>query len=211
MNTEDMQLLSSYKKMMHFVSHLIAGDCEIVLHKVQDDTCIIEEILNPVITGRKKGETTDVLGLYHSEEHAQEDFSNTRYYTSKNGSTVKANTFFIKNPDGKLVGMMCVNMNVTALVDAHNWIANFMEGFVPKTMESETDGSDTIEDYTYNTIDQVVMGCKITPARMSAEEKIEVLRSLDSKGVFRVRGTMNYISKKLMISEPTLYRYLKEV
>lgn len=211
MTGEDRQLLESYKKMMHFISHLLAGDCEIVLHKVQEDTCVIEEIINPVITGREKGQFTDVLGLYHSEEHAQEDFSNTRYYTSKNGSTVKANTFFIKNSEDKLIGMMCVNMNVSALVDAHNWIVSFMEGYVPKAVESDVKASDTIEDYTFNTIDQVVAESKIHPSRMSVEEKIEILRILDMKGVFRVKGTMNYISKKLNISEPTLYRYLKEV
>ncbi len=38
---------------------------------------------------------------------------------------------------------------------------------------------------------------------MSVEEKIDILRVLDTKGVFRVKGTMAYISKKLSISEPT--------
>ncbi|MBN2795319.1 MAG: PAS domain-containing protein [Clostridia bacterium] len=211
MNLQDYQLLESYKKLMHFVSHLLSQDCEIVLHKVQDDTCVIEEIINPIITGRKKGQFTDVLGLYHSVEHANEDYSNTRYYTSKDGNTVKANTFFIKNTEKKLVGMMCVNMNVSALVDVHNWIVNFMEGFVPKVLESDLQTTDTVEDYTFKTIDQVILEGKIEPTRMSVEEKIEILRVLDTKGVFRVKGTMNYISKKLSISEPTLYRYLKEI
>lgn len=206
----DQQLLDSYKKLMAFLAHLLSNDCEIVLHKVEKDVSMIEEIINPVITGRKKGDFTDVLGLYHSEEHAHEDFSHTRYYTSKSGETVKANTFFIKNADEQLIGMMCVNMNVAALVDAHNWIVSFMEGYVPK-VETEVQTSDTIEDYTFNTIDQVILDSKIEPSRMSVDEKIEILRVLDSKGVFRVKGTMNYISKQLSISEPTLYRYLKEI
>jgi len=210
MGYEDQQLLESFKKIMHFIAHLIPGDCEIVLHKIEEETCIIEEIINPVVTGRSKGQFTDVLGLYHSEEHAHEDFSETRYYTSKNGSTVKANTFFIKNNEGSLIGMMCINMNVSVLVDTHNWIVGFMEGFVPKAMEAD-ESHDTIEGYTFKTIDQVIQESKIEPARMSAEEKISILRILDSKGVFRVKGTMNYISKQLNISEPTLYRYLKEV
>lgn len=211
MGLQDYQLLESYKKLMYFISHLLSQDCEIVLHKVQEDTCVIEEIINPVITGRKKGQYTDVLGLYHSEEHANEDYSDTRYYTSKDGNTIKANTFFIKNEDKKLIGMMCVNMNVSALVDAHNWIVGFMEGFVPKVLESDVQSTDTVEDYTFKTIDQVILESKIDPSRMSVEEKIEILRVLDTKGVFRVKGTMNYISKKLSISEPTLYRYLKEI
>lgn len=211
MSLENSQLLEIYIKMMVFISNIVAEDCEVVLHKVEDGACIIEEIINPVITGRKKGQYTDVLGLYHSEKHSSTDFSNTRYYTSKKGNTIKANTLFIKNSQGELIGMMCVNMNVSDLVNAHNWIVSFMDGFIPKALESDQSALGTIEEYTFNTIDQVVAESKIETSRMSVEEKIDILRVLDTKGVFRVKGTMNYISKKLSISEPTLYRYLKEL
>ena len=77
-------------------------------------------------------------------------------------------------------------------------------------MESD-DAHDTVEDYTFKTIEQVILESKIEPVRMSVNEKISILRTLDSKGVFRVKGTMGFISKKLSISEPTLYRYLKEI
>lgn len=210
MGHDNDRLLASYKKIMAFIGHVVPGDCEIVLHKVQDHACVIEAILNPVITGRSEGELTDVLGLYHREEHAHEDFSNTRYYTSKSGHTVKANTLFIKNEAGDLVGMMCVNMNVSALEDAHNWITKFMEGFGPKVMESSHQ-QDTVEEYTFKTIDSLISESKIEPSRMDVQEKISILRGLDQKGVFRVKGTMQYISKQLNISEPTLYRYLKEI
>ena len=211
MTLENSQLLETYKKIMVFISNIVAEDCEIVLHKVQGDTCIIEDIINPVITGRKKGQYTDALGIYHSEKHSSADYSNTRYYTSKKGNTIKANTFFIKNPQGELIGMMCVNMNVSDLVNAHNWITSFMDGFIPKSLESETTVIGTIEEYTFNTIDKVVAESNIETTRMSVDEKIDVLRVLDTKGVFRVKGTMGYISKRLNISEPTLYRYLKEL
>jgi predicted transcriptional regulator YheO len=85
-----------------------------------------------------------------------------------------------------------------------------MKGFAPPLLEQKVPEG-TIEDYTYETIDQVILSSKISPSRMSAEEKVQILKVLDSKGVFRVKGSMNYISKQLMISEPTLYRYLKEI
>jgi len=195
---------------MPFMETLIPGPCELVLHKVQGDSSFIEEIINPLISGRKKGDQTDVLGLYHSGKYTHQAFSETRYFTAKSGATIKGNTFFIRNQAQDLIGMLCVNVNVSPLVETHNWIVDFMKGFTPPVLDTRV-SEGTIEDYTYETIDQVILSSKITPSRMSPEEKIEVLKLLDSKGVFRVKGSMAYISKQLAISEPTLYRYLKEI
>ncbi|UGA40785.1 helix-turn-helix domain-containing protein [Chromobacterium haemolyticum] len=50
----------------------------------------------------------------------------------------------------------------------------------------------------------------IDPTRLSGDEKLEVIRELNQRGLFSIRGFVGKASQALEISEPTLYRYLKQ-
>lgn len=47
------------------------------------------------------------------------------------------------------------------------------------------------------------------PKRMSAEEKLRVIRSLQQEGVLMMKGAVNEAAQQLHISVPTMYRYMK--
>ena len=44
----------------------------------------------------------------------------------------------------------------------------------------------------------------------SGEEKIRVVKYLQDKGTFKVKGAIALVADKLDVSEPTIYRYLKK-
>ncbi|MGB0404690.1 MAG: helix-turn-helix domain-containing protein, partial [Fusobacterium sp.] len=47
--------------------------------------------------------------------------------------------------------------------------------------------------------------------RLNKEEKLNVIKKLNSKGIFNLRGGISEVSESLKISEPTIYRYLNIV
>lgn len=47
--------------------------------------------------------------------------------------------------------------------------------------------------------------------RLNKDEKIDVIKKLNDKGIFNLRGGISEVSEALKISEPTIYRYLYEV
>ena len=46
---------------------------------------------------------------------------------------------------------------------------------------------------------------------MTPEEKIEIVRQLESKGVLMLKGAVSEVAEKLLVSEATLYRYIRIV
>ena len=47
--------------------------------------------------------------------------------------------------------------------------------------------------------------------RLNQEEKIEIVRDLEGKGVFMLKGAVSEVAEKLGVSEATLYRYIRIV
>ena len=47
--------------------------------------------------------------------------------------------------------------------------------------------------------------------RLNVDEKIKVVRYLQEKGTFKVKGAIVLVAEKLAVSEPTVYRYLKKM
>ena len=44
----------------------------------------------------------------------------------------------------------------------------------------------------------------------NVDEKIKVVKYLQEKGTFKVKGAIVLVAEKLAVSEPTVYRYLKK-
>jgi predicted transcriptional regulator YheO len=48
-------------------------------------------------------------------------------------------------------------------------------------------------------------------AFISKEEKVNIVQLLDEKGVFLIKGAIDYVAKVLCVSRYTVYNYLDEI
>jgi predicted transcriptional regulator YheO len=60
-------------------------------------------------------------------------------------------------------------------------------------------------------INEVVEGYAVPVALMKKEDKLVVVRQLDERGVFLVRGAVNAVAHALGVSRYTIYNYLEEI
>ena len=51
---------------------------------------------------------------------------------------------------------------------------------------------------------------KVEIKYQNVDEKIKVVKYLQEKGTFKVKGAIVLVAEKLAVSEPTVYRYLKK-
>ncbi len=51
----------------------------------------------------------------------------------------------------------------------------------------------------------------VAKGRLKAKEKASVIKVLHDKGVFNMKGAISLVAKELSASEPTIYRYLKNI
>ena len=67
------------------------------------------------------------------------------------------------------------------------------------------------QELTLNKIDAIIAQFDVVPTRMTVEEKTEVVSALNDCGVFNIRGSVQEAAKKLNMSEPSIYRYIKKI
>ncbi|MEA4960599.1 helix-turn-helix domain-containing protein [Lutispora sp.] len=61
-----------------------------------------------------------------------------------------------------------------------------------------------------NIINRAVISSNVPPERMSPEEKMEIVKQLESQGVFLLKGSVQEVAKHLKASDATIYRYLSK-
>lgn len=212
--------IERYVPLVDFLGAFLGEDCEVVLHDVRSPDNSVLAIANSHISGRRKGAPLTDLALRLIKEGAWKERPFVMDYKtqSRDGRPLHSATYFILSDDGDLAGMLCLNMDTSSLVEAHGLLEKFIERGrlmprrpepdVPHTLETF---AESIEDLTDSIIRQVVNGAAIAPERMTPDEKMAIVRTLNEKGVFLLKGTVAVVAKHLAASEATIYRYLQRV
>ncbi len=135
------------------------------------------------------------------------------------GEKLRSSTYFIKNENSELIGMLCVNillspdgMAVNNLADKliNALVANHsIAGAVAVEEEKVVESLQTsIENVADSAIDKIVGEYDMPVERMSINEKISIVQKLNANGVFKIKGAITKVASTLQASESTIYRYL---
>ncbi len=204
-------IMDSYLNIMEFLSKIYGSSCEIILHSIQGDKVSIVKIINSNISNREVGIEKNVIGYKHKEQFKDNDYIANNFYRSDNAVDIKSNTFYIKDTQGELIGMLCLNFDITASKDIKKILDEFLCNVSSNATLSSITPFNSIKDFTIKTIEEVIKEAKIPVERMTSKEKIDILKILSEKDVFRTKGAVRIVAKHLKTSETSLYRYLKEL
>ncbi|SUG96755.1 YheO-like PAS domain protein [Salmonella enterica subsp. enterica] len=110
----DFDILKSYEAVVDGLAMLIGSHCEIVLHSLQDLKCSAIRIANGEHTGRKIGSPiTDLaLRMLHDMTGADSSVSKCYFTRAKSGVLMKSLTIAIRNREQRVIGLLCINMNL---------------------------------------------------------------------------------------------------
>ncbi|MGG1660433.1 helix-turn-helix transcriptional regulator [Brevibacillus sp. NRS-1366] len=207
------EILKSYVPLVEFIGKICGINYEIVLHDASNFENSIICIVNGHISGREVGGPITNLAL----KLIKEEYYKKQDYVVNNGRTIdnkilNSSTFFIKNNDQELIGLLCVNNNLTELISFNNYLSGLLDSFYNKTDNKETTENIDIsmDDLIKNTMESVFSGISISPERMSPEEKKQIVHNLSDQGVFLLKGAVSEVAQRLKTSEPTIYRYLNK-
>jgi predicted transcriptional regulator YheO len=70
---------------------------------------------------------------------------------------------------------------------------------------------ENLEDITVSSIESVIDEMNIPPERMSPDEKMDIVKKLNDKGVFLIKGEVSRVAEYLKVSDATVYRYLNKI
>ena len=213
------EIIESYLPMVDFIANVYGKHCEVILHDLRKLENSIVAIRNNHITGRNINDTiTDfALDLIYKEKYKKDNFiCNYTGKTDDGRKNIRASTYFIRDDEDNLIGLLCVNVDVTVLINSRKIIDDFiMDDFIldgkKVEIKEQENFSLSINDHVSSLIIQTLAEIETEPLRMTMEEKKQVVKTLESKGIFMLKGVVNEVAKSLKVSEQTVYRYLKEL
>lgn len=195
------------------IASTFGKNCEVVLHDIRNPQSSVIAIANGHITGRSIGSPMTEYGLATLRKgQFDKPIVNYRKKT-KEGKLLKSSSLFIKDEKGKLIGFLCINYDISELTIARNIIndfTNIMEDADFDEDSGESFGS-TVNEMLSSIVNKTLESVGKPVAFISKEEKVNIVQTLDQKGVFLIKGAIDYVAKVLCVSRYTVYNYLDEI
>lgn len=204
--------LDFYKRLARALALQFGSGCEVVVHDLEatDPSHSIVAIENGHVTGRKLGDGPShvVLEALHAGTEQLED--RLAYLTkTADGKILKSSTVFIRDDDGRTVGIFAVNYDITLLRAMGDTIAEVM-GTEPSAPREPEPIVRSVADLLDDLIEQSVQLVGTPVALMTKEEKVRAIRYLNDTGAFLITKSGPKVCKYFGISKYTLYNYLDE-
>ncbi|SDP78284.1 YheO-like PAS domain-containing protein [Selenomonas ruminantium] len=113
----------------------------------------------------------------------------------------------IRDDDGRLLGALCINIDMTRTQQQLDYLKSFMPQPRPEPVR-ENQGQ-RVEKMVLALIDNILAGVDVTT--LSREERIEKIRFMDTRGIFQLKGSIDQVAERLGVNRVTIYSYLDEV
>ena len=205
-----MKKISEESKLLSGVLDLIARhfgeNVEVVLHDFSagvNSPQSLVDIRNGHVTGRKIGDCASKHGMQAVKgEMIDGDIYNEIIYTEK-GTILRGSSYSIKDEDGKVVGSICINQDITDSVKYENYLRQ-VNGY----NTHPTNTQDVLEVMN-KVVEEAFIAVGKHPATMTKEDKIAFIKFLDDRGMFLISKSGPRICEILGISKFTLYNYLE--
>jgi predicted transcriptional regulator YheO len=207
------QMFSTLKQLADLVTRMFGDNCEIAIHDLTSENKGLIYITGDVTRRELGSPVTDAVVKYLARDGNNVADRHCFMTLTDDGRELKSSTSYIKDSTGKVVAAFCINFNTT---DHHNAI-QLLESFVNRGMAGDP-GMDEPEKISFsidNTMGSLFEGAVgeigKRPASMTTNEKIRLVKILETKGAFQIRGVVSQVALRLGVSNFTIYNYLKKI
>lgn len=215
--------LEPYIKVAEFLGYVLGDNYEIVLYQIDKKSDILF-IINGHISGRNIGDPLDELATRYINDEVHNYMNYHVNYMDKrtnNHSKIKSSTFFIKNENANLIGMLVINCNIGACVSIIEDILrlNQLTTSIFQEQPPLLDNSKEINilkesaiSSTSELINNILRNNNLVKKeKLTITDKMIVITDLYHLNIFQRKGTIPEVAECLNISEPSVYRYISRI
>lgn len=218
-------LLKQYRTIVEFLGKALGSDFEIVLHEISAGKKSIAAIANGHISGRMVNAPLTDLALksISAQSYKTSDYILNYKGIAENNKELRSSTMFIKDETGNLVGMLCINYDMSKLKNLTKDVGELFQSFGLSDLlvgknEKETH-TEVVENFSKSIFEVVksVLDVELAQydnvpvSRLSMDEKLVLVEALDRNGVFLLKGAVPETASQLNCSEASIYRYLSKI
>lgn len=226
-------ILHQYTILVDFLGKALGPDYEIVLHDITAEPSRIIAIANGHISGRSIGSptTNSALQTLAANPYKTNDFLYNYQISTKDGRLLRASTMFIKDEDGNPIGLLGINFddaryrelftNMLSVIHPAQFLKSSLTFFpaVPAASEGISlqpytladDFSMDISTLMEKSFNSVTASLNTPLKRLNQQEKRDIVQKLQERGMFKLKGGISFVAKRLSCSPATVYRYLGEL
>jgi predicted transcriptional regulator YheO len=194
--------LSVYHPLCDAIARLLQPQAEVVLHDLGTET--VAHIANP-FSRREIGEPS----LLH-EIDFNPDVTLIGPYEKVNfdGRRLKSISAVLRDPDGRAIGVLCINLDVTHLqnaIDLLTALTRVPTGAGQPVELFKEDWHERINRYIHDWTARE----GVAIANLSRDQKRHLVAELASNGAFGGKHAAAYISRVLQMSRASVYNYVR--
>ncbi len=204
-----------FKQMLDMLEQQLGSKSEIVLHDLTADyDHTIVDIRNGHVTNRKIGDCGSNLGL-RVLSGTVKDGDMYNYIThTKNAAILRSSTMFIKSDEGKVIGSICINQDITKSVEFEQYLHDNNQYWLYEKNEEkkQNEGKEifvnNVGELTEYLLQEAFNHVGKPVNTMDKDDKCQFLKYLDERGAFIITKAGEKACDFLGISKYTLYNYL---
>ncbi|CAM2989761.1 transcriptional regulator [Vibrio rarus] len=206
----DKIILSSYEAVVDGIASLIGKFCEIVLHSLEDLNTSAVRIANGENTGRQVGSPiTDLaLKMLKDIEGSERNFSRSYFTRAKGGVLMKSITVAIRNGDNRVIGLLCINVNLDAPFS--QVLHSFMPTEEAQSAASSVNFASDVEELVDQTVERTIDEVNADKMVSNNTKNRQIVMELYDKGIFDIKDAINRVADRLNISKHTVYLYIRQ-
>lgn len=245
--------LRPYEDVMKLLAAFSGPNCEVVLHDLSDPVHSVVRVENGEVTGRAVGQglrhlVPNLLRMPRTDDGGLSSESPNLlpvYWLRSRGRLIRALSLLIRDDAGEVVGVLCINQDVTNVSAAAGQLQALLALLPPgeasilpeasasadalasehaaaqlaSAVSRNTEAKDLQKDSdielegsvlktVYAMIDRMterVRAGRSSSAVLTREERLPLVRFMDTRGVFLVKGALDYAAERLGVSKVTLY------
>lgn len=195
------------------LSEMLGSRYEVILHDLSHVESSIVAVYGDVTHRRVGGPATNYL-LQRLKAYGDEAPNSINYRNVlPDGRVLRSSTIFIRDNEGHIIGSLCINQDLTDFIVVSKLTQDLTAFQNPAAEEDHAeeifahDIQDVMEDMVKAELD--VLHKPV--AYMQKEDKLLLVQRMEDKGIFSVKGAVEYVAERLGVTNYTVYNYLKEI
>ena len=204
-------LLKSLIPIAETIGKTFGNRCEVVLHDLTIPDKSVVYTVNGDVTGRREGQAFDrLVRSVLLNKNFTRDYAVNYTFETEDGRKIKSSSSLVRDEAGEVVGVFCINYDITFMKSLHDEL----ELFLPMQEDSSVISPEMAADQDVTTvvdtlIDNIVSGRK--KQGLTKQDNLEMIRFMDDKGIFLVKGAIDKVAACMGLSKVTIYGYLDTV
>lgn len=200
-------VLERYFPIADTIAATFCPNCEVAIHDLTTPENSVVYVAGQV-TGRQVGQSFDhlVKNVLLSGEF-KNDQVDGYMFTTPDGRTIKSSSVLLRE-ESKVVGMLCINVDITAGQQFYKEMSAFYNITPGESISEEVETDADVTSIINDLINNVFENSDTT--NMTRKKAVEIVKFMDEKGIFLVKGAIDQVAARMGVSKVTVYSYLDE-